>query len=108
PRTLRRVLSQALVSPRSTDPPKRRPTDVGIALVSVAGVIVTAWHSKSPGQLELQLALFLNRIPEGWSGTLPAVLGLGALSVVAIVAGLGFLTQRRQLSLELLIAGVGT
>jgi uncharacterized protein (TIRG00374 family) len=76
--------------------------------VAVGGVIATAWHAHSPGQLELQLALFLNRIPEGWSGPLTAVLGLGALWVVAIMAGLGLLTQRRRLSLELLIAGVGT
>ena len=108
PRTLRRVLSQALVSPRSSDPSKRRPTDVALAVATVGGVVVTAWHAKSPGQLELQLALFLNRIPEGWSGVLTAVLGLGALWVVAIMAGLGLLTQRRRLSLELLIAGVGT
>ena len=108
PRSLRRVLSQALVSPRSTDPPKRRPTDFALAIVCVAAVAATAIHASNPGQLEIQLALFLNRIPEGWSGFETAVLGLGALWVVALLAGLGFLTQRRRLSLELIVAGLGT
>lgn len=108
PRSLRRVLSQALVSPRSTDPAKRRPTDFAVAIVCVTLVVVTTIHSHSPSELEIQLALFLNRIPAGWSGVLTAVLGLGALWVVAVMAGLGFLTQRRRLSLELIVAGVGT
>ena len=44
PRSLRRVLSQALVSPRSTDPAKRRPTDffVGVACVALGAAVAGA------------------------------------------------------------------
>ena len=73
----------------------------------VALLAVTAHEAGSPGELELQLAVFLNRFPEGLSGVLTAVLGLGALWVVAVVAGLGYLTRRRRLSLELTLTGVG-
>jgi uncharacterized membrane protein YbhN (UPF0104 family) len=102
------VLASTVVGPRSTDPPKRRPSDLAALVMFAALLAVTAARTDTPSELELQLAVFLNRFPEGLSGVLTAVLGLGALWLVALAAGLGFLTRRRRLSVELALTGAGT
>jgi uncharacterized membrane protein YbhN (UPF0104 family) len=102
------VLASTFISPRSTDPPARRPSDLSALLAFLVLLAVTAARTDIPSELELQLAIFLNRFPEGLSGALTAILGLGALWLVVLVAGLGFLTRRRRLSLELALTGAAT
>ena len=75
-------------------------------LVASTGLLaVTAARSTSASEVELGLAEFVNRFPDGLSGLVTFLLRFGSLWVAIAAAGLGWLARRNRLSLELLIAG---
>jgi uncharacterized membrane protein YbhN (UPF0104 family) len=102
----RHLLAEAVVSPRSSDPPRRRPADMGVLAASLVLLAVTAVRARPTSGPEVDLAVFLNGLPQGLAGAVLVALRFGSLWVVAVVAGLGARAHRRVLSVQLLIAGV--
>jgi uncharacterized membrane protein YbhN (UPF0104 family) len=76
-----------------------------VLVVSAGLLTVAAARSTSASELELALAEFLNRFPDGLSGLVTFLLRFGSLWVAIAAAALGWLARRHRLSLELLIAG---
>src|SRR5205085_11714942 len=99
------VMAQAVVSPRSIDPPRRRATDVAILAASCVVLVLLAARARPLAGPEVELADLVNPLLRGVDGV-ELALRFGSLWVVAVIAGVGVLAQRRQLSVELITAGI--
>jgi hypothetical protein len=107
-RPWRRRLVSLAVSPRSEEPPRRRPADAVAVAACLAVVVGTLSRIGTTSDLELRFAELLDRFPQGLDGMFTAALGLGALWAVLVTTALGALTGRRRLATQVLIAGVAT
>jgi undecaprenyl-diphosphatase len=94
--------------PASQLPDRRRVSDGVRLAVGVVILLLLLAHHNHESQTEQQVFGAVHDLPQGLASAVRLFYGLGALWALVLIVIAAFLSERRQLARDLLIAGVGT
>ena len=94
--------------PASQLPDRRRASDWTRLVAGVVVLVVLLAHHNHESQIETAVSQVVRDLPHGIASAVRLLYGLGALWALALIVIAAFLSERRRLGRDLLIAGVAT